>query len=150
MKVDYVIKGSWADKSRKNTEADILKRAGDIEGVAAIFAEEIVQIDGMDDTTNRIRATIDRNNHHSAQWLADLEVREHRRMVSTPLAKGLTHFSSKKELVSVLIDAIDAHHRLVQKNRDISLHNIMIHQPTPSNEQRREDNFKAIIEKMWR
>ncbi|KDR76375.1 hypothetical protein GALMADRAFT_268015 [Galerina marginata CBS 339.88] len=139
--VEYVIKDSWADMSRVYTEADILKRAQGIEGVSQIVAEEIVKVDGEDDTTARIRAIINAKKYKKADWLKQLEVRAHRRIVTTPFAIGLAHFSTKKELISVFIDAIRAHHRLVEKkilHRDISLHNVMMYQPTPSKDMQSE------------
>ncbi|KDR76379.1 hypothetical protein GALMADRAFT_140084 [Galerina marginata CBS 339.88] len=135
--IEYVVKDLWADISGGHTEADILKRAEGIEGVAQIVAEEIVQVGGENDTTARIRAIIDRRKYSRAKWLDELETRVHRRIVMTPFAVGLTHFSTKKELVSVFIDAIATHRRLVEKgilHRDISLHNVMIYQPIPSSD----------------
>ncbi|KDR65852.1 hypothetical protein GALMADRAFT_260062 [Galerina marginata CBS 339.88] len=104
--IEYVIKDLWADISRGHTEAEILERAEGIEGVSQIVAEEIVQVDGENDSTARVRDIIDRENYYKAGWLRELEVRMHRRIVMTPFAVGLTHFSTKKELISVLIDAI--------------------------------------------
>ncbi|KAJ7288028.1 hypothetical protein C8J57DRAFT_1494356 [Mycena rebaudengoi] len=58
-----------------------------------------------------------------------LEKRLHRRVVLTPYAQPLASFESKKELISVFIDAVTAHQHLVEANilhHDISLNNIMM------------------------
>ncbi|KAF8958371.1 hypothetical protein BDZ97DRAFT_2061763 [Flammula alnicola] len=111
-----------------------MKMAGDLEGIAHIVAEEIVQVNGNDDTTAYIREVIDAENYHDRDLYVKLEIRAHRRIVSTPLAQGLPYFSTKKELISVLIDAIEAHRRLVEQSkilhRDISVNNIMMYRPT--------------------
>ncbi|KAF8958358.1 hypothetical protein BDZ97DRAFT_1762234 [Flammula alnicola] len=131
---DYVIKNTWADVSRDLTEPEIMKMAGDLEGIAHIVAEEIVQVNGRDDKTDYIRQVIDAENYRDKNWYAKLEIRAHRRIVSTPLAEALPYFSTKKELISVLIDAIEAHRRLVEEkkilHRDISMNNIMMYRPT--------------------
>ncbi|KAF8958361.1 hypothetical protein BDZ97DRAFT_1668674 [Flammula alnicola] len=104
---DYVIKNTWADVSRDLTEPEIMKMAGDLEGIAHIVAEEIVQVNGRDDKTDYIRQVIDAANYRHKNRYAKLEIRAHRRIVSTPLAQRLPYFSTKKELISVLIDAIE-------------------------------------------
>ncbi|KAF8954122.1 hypothetical protein BDZ97DRAFT_1928800 [Flammula alnicola] len=131
---DYVIKDTWANVFKELTEPEIMKMAGDVEGIAHIVAEEIVQVNDRDDTTANIREVIDAENYHDRDLHADLVIQAHRRIVSTPLAEGLPYFSTKKELVSVLIDAIEAHRRLVEEkkilHRDISMNNIMMYRPT--------------------
>ncbi|KAJ7450056.1 hypothetical protein B0H11DRAFT_325431 [Mycena galericulata] len=129
---DYVIKDTWADTSRPHTEAEILRMAkeANVSGVPTVIADVIVQINGLDDATENIRSTI---THSSPKKLFKayslLEKRVHRRIVLTPYCLPLTSFQSRKELVSIFIDAVTAHRDLVNANilhRDISLNNVMV------------------------
>ncbi|KAH9477135.1 hypothetical protein JR316_0011051 [Psilocybe cubensis] len=122
---EYVIKNSWTDVSRLKTEADIMRMADGIEGIAQLIAEEIVHDNSLDNTNVKDYKRMD--------WYDKLEVRVHRRLVTTPVAQPVEYFKSKKELLSVIIDGIEAHARLLEKHilhRDISMANIMIHRPS--------------------
>ncbi|KAH7918560.1 hypothetical protein BV22DRAFT_979185, partial [Leucogyrophana mollusca] len=58
------------------------------------------------------------------------ETRAHRRLLLQPYARPLTMFSSRRELLSCLVDIIDAHLHVVKRgvlHRDISLNNVMIY-----------------------
>ncbi|KAJ6583827.1 hypothetical protein DFH09DRAFT_1274943 [Mycena vulgaris] len=127
---DYVIKDVWADTSRPHTEVEILRKAEEayVSGVPTVVADAIVQINSIDDSTENIRFTITKATKGLFQAYSKLEKRLHRRIVLTPYCLPLTSFSSRKELVSLLIDAVTAHRDLVNAkilHRDISLNNIM-------------------------
>ncbi|PPQ92533.1 hypothetical protein CVT25_010366, partial [Psilocybe cyanescens] len=130
---DYVIKNTWTDVYRMKTEADIMRMASDVEGIAHLVADEIVKHNGEDDSTSTIRSLLPKlEDYYRRHWYDKLEVRVHRRLVTSPVAESLAHFKSKKELLTVLIDAIEAHARLVEKHilhRDISMANVMIYRP---------------------
>lgn len=109
--LDYVIKNNWTDVSRHHTEADVLRRAESVQGIAHLVGEEVVRINGREDSTDSIRSVIkDLNNYDRRDWYNKLEVRVHRRMVTSPLGEPLSSFRSKKELLMVLIDVIDGMH----------------------------------------
>ncbi|KAJ6631004.1 hypothetical protein B0H10DRAFT_702932 [Mycena sp. CBHHK59/15] len=117
--LDFVIKDNWNDPSATLTEAMILDIAKDIPGITKLIALETIIIDGEMDSTARLRSVVP----------DAVETRLHQRMVLTPFAQKIQSFKSRKELVSVFIDAIEAHRRLVEKNIlhcDISINNIMI------------------------
>lgn len=104
---EYVIKNTWTDVSRLKTEGDIMRMADGTEGLARLVAEEIVQYNAKDDSTSTIRSIIPMlKDYYRKAWYDKLEVRVHRRLVTTPVADSLENFKSKKELLSVLIDAI--------------------------------------------
>ncbi|KAJ7242805.1 hypothetical protein B0H12DRAFT_1236679 [Mycena haematopus] len=118
--VDFVIKDNWTDIKRSHIEARILEIAKDIPGIAKLVALETVTINRTKDSTAALRSIL---NGHSP------EIRLHQRMVMTPLAQKISHFRTKKELISVFIDAMEAHRSLVEKkilHCDISSNNIMI------------------------
>ncbi|PPQ87328.1 hypothetical protein CVT25_002078 [Psilocybe cyanescens] len=128
---DYIIKNTWSDNLRIQTEADILRLAKDVDGIAHLVAAGMVRLNGKVDSTANIRACICEDYHLKALY-DKLEVRLHRRLVTFPVADKLTSFKSKRELLTVLISAIEAHGRLVDKHilhRDISIANIMIYRP---------------------
>ncbi|KAJ7116397.1 hypothetical protein C8R44DRAFT_792419 [Mycena epipterygia] len=121
--VDFVIKDNWNDVGIPLTEAAILEMAKDIPGVTKLITLETVMINRAIDSTAPLRSVIaDRS----------LGIKLHQRMVLTPFARKLSHFTSRKELISVFIDAIEAHSGLVDANIihcDISSNNIMIADP---------------------
>ncbi|KAJ7454763.1 hypothetical protein FB451DRAFT_653075 [Mycena latifolia] len=122
---DFVIKDNWTDPACKVSEADILEIAKDIPGVTKLIALETVMIDRAEDSTAALRSVISDN---------FLGVRQHQRMVLTPFARKISYFRTKKELISVFIDAIEAHRSLVEKNIlhcDISSTNLMISEAAP-------------------
>ncbi|KAF7330309.1 hypothetical protein MVEN_02469000 [Mycena venus] len=116
--VDIVIKDNWNDVEHSYIEAGILETAKDIPGIAKLVTLETVMINRTKDSTALLRSILN-----------GPEIRLHQRMVMTPFAQKISHFRSKKELISVFIDAIEAHRSLVHKNIlhcDISSNNIMI------------------------
>ncbi|KAJ6613619.1 hypothetical protein B0H10DRAFT_219274 [Mycena sp. CBHHK59/15] len=128
---DFAIKDTWADKSRPHTEAEILRMAQAVEGVPRVVADVVVQINGVDDTTRNLRATIRGPADGQKLFVAysSVEERIHRRLVLTPYALPLTSFRSRKELISIFIDAVTAHRDLLAANilhRDISMKDLML------------------------
>ncbi|KAF8207151.1 hypothetical protein K438DRAFT_2013684 [Mycena galopus ATCC 62051] len=118
--VDFVVKDNWTDIRHSHIEAGILDTAKDVPGIAKLVVLETVTINRTKDSTAALRSIL---NGRSP------EIRLHQRMVMTPLARKILHFRSKKELISVFIDAIEAHRSLVGKkilHCDISSNNIMI------------------------
>ncbi|KAJ7135411.1 hypothetical protein C8R43DRAFT_1132628 [Mycena crocata] len=121
---DFVIKDTWADASRPHPEAEILRMAEGIEGVAQVVADVVVVVNGVEDSTDSLRSAIDPEGKY-----AHIETRIHRRLVLTPFGAPLSQFSSRKELVSIFIDVVTAHRDLyVRKilHRDISVNNVML------------------------
>ncbi|KAJ7747934.1 hypothetical protein DFH07DRAFT_830621 [Mycena maculata] len=131
---DFVIKDTWADDSRPHTEAEILRMAEGIEGVPNVVADVIVEIKNIEDSTKALRSTVapltGARGTKLQQMLSTIEHRIHRRLVLTPFALALSHFASRKELISIFIDAVLAHRELFSKrkilHRDISINNIML------------------------
>ncbi|KAJ7746404.1 hypothetical protein B0H16DRAFT_964545 [Mycena metata] len=125
---DFVIKDSWNEKNQSHIEAGILEVAKDIPGIAKLVTLETVVVDRMKDSTAHLRSILNDSDNSPA-------LRLHERMVMTPFARKIAFFRSKKELISVFIDAIEAHRSLVDKNIlhcDISSNNIMISDSTSS------------------
>lgn len=125
---DVVIKSLWADQSRLHTEADFLRIAGNIKGISTLVAEEAVMEGDKPRSTTTIRQALcdhDREDEFNA-----IEVRHHYRLVLKPFGIHVEHFASKKELLSVLKDCIEAHEKLVYERHvlhsDISDNNVMI------------------------
>ncbi|KAJ7138415.1 hypothetical protein C8R43DRAFT_1202310 [Mycena crocata] len=121
---DFVIKDTWADASRAHTEAGILRMADGVQGIAQVVADVIVVINDLEDSTDNLRSLIDPEGKH-----AHIETRSHRRLVLTPFGAPLSQFASRKELVSIFIDAVTAHRDLYDRkilHRDISVNNVML------------------------
>ncbi|KAJ7106493.1 hypothetical protein C8R43DRAFT_209819 [Mycena crocata] len=118
---DFVIKDNWNDKTSLS-EADILNIGKDIPGITKLITLKTVVIDRAEDSTAALRSIVINNSPSRG-------VRVHQRLVLTPLARKISYFRSRKELISVFIDVIKAHDGLVQKkilHCDISSNNIMI------------------------
>ncbi|KAJ7039592.1 hypothetical protein C8F04DRAFT_1085819 [Mycena alexandri] len=126
--VDFVIKDNWNEKNQNHIEAGILEVAKDIPGIAKLVTLETVIVDRTKDSTAPLRSILNGSDNSPP-------FRLHQRMVMTPFARKIAFFRSKKELISVFIDAIEAHRSLVDKNIlhcDISSNNIMISDSTSS------------------
>jgi len=106
---DYAIKDSWVDSGRDTTEIQFLKKAEQcgIEGVPRVVESKDLMVRGVNDTTDSHRPTFSRDNP-SNNVFKHLENRVHRRLVLTPCAIPITHFMSKRELISVLIDIVES------------------------------------------
>ncbi|TRM60810.1 hypothetical protein BD626DRAFT_406906, partial [Schizophyllum amplum] len=126
--VDVVIKSLWADQSRLHTEAEFLRRAKGIEGISTLIAEEIVKDGDIPRSTATIRRAL--RDHDRDEELDAIEERRHHRLVLKPFGVHVEHFTSKKELLSVLKDCVEAHEKLVYERHimhsDISDNNVMI------------------------
>ncbi|KAF9476620.1 hypothetical protein BDN70DRAFT_923155 [Pholiota conissans] len=126
---DVVIKTVWVDEESGMNEREIMGLVGDVEGVVKLVASEAVLVNGEEDTTDHVRLVI-QESYADFQNMNDIEIRALHRLVLTPYAQEITQFSSKRELLSVFIDAVQAHKRLLNKgilHYDINLENIMIH-----------------------
>jgi hypothetical protein len=104
---DFVIKDIWANMDTKPTEAEILNHLRDsgVQGVPVFERAAVVKNNGEADTTAQARSCIP-NTGPLHRRLAQIERREHRRIVMSPLAKPLYEFRSKIELLTALRDAI--------------------------------------------
>ncbi|EIN14714.1 hypothetical protein PUNSTDRAFT_130341 [Punctularia strigosozonata HHB-11173 SS5] len=130
-----IIKDSWIDVSRSEKECDILKteKAKKTEGIVHMDDYERVQVDGVIDSTAIIRCKVDaapKKVQKKKKKGRKPEIREHYRLILREHGVSLTHFATRRELLSVLIDAIEAHRRMRKDchvlHRDISFHNILI------------------------
>jgi hypothetical protein len=104
---DFVIKDTWADASRPHTEADILRKAQDVEGIPKVVADIIVKVNGVEGRTHNLRSNITPTTGcklHEA--CSEIEKRIHRRLVLTPFGSALSTFASRKELISIFIDVV--------------------------------------------
>jgi hypothetical protein len=91
---EFVIKDTWIQTGRKNSEIDILFLVAGIPCVPTIVhGEDLKLSDGVLDSTGIIRAN---QNWH--------EERIHRRIVMKPVGESIFKFESKKELIGTLID----------------------------------------------
>jgi hypothetical protein len=151
---DYVIKDTWADTARPQSEKRILDKLRDVEGVPRAKEEKIINLDGKLDSTDCRRTLSGRRPSGPAQKrFRCLENRVHVRLVLEPFAIPIWDFATKRELISVFIDIvrstftsfvltsnvtlpISVHERLINDkqilHRDISLNNVMIYTPEPS------------------
>jgi hypothetical protein len=96
---DFVIKDTWTDRASSFTESDMLELAKDIPGITKLVARETVMINHAVDSTEALRSIVTGENL--------VGVRHHQRLVLTPFARSIRYFRSKKELISVFVDAIE-------------------------------------------
>ncbi|TFY76453.1 hypothetical protein EWM64_g7557 [Hericium alpestre] len=129
---NFIIKDYWADTARQSNEAELLKEAIDISGLAGWCADEDLRLGDTDDTTASHGRTLldDLDDYPNAEDYQNLEIRIHRRIVLKDCGTPIQNFSTRRELVGVFIDTIKTHRALhdLKKilHRDISLRNIMI------------------------
>ncbi|KAJ7220055.1 hypothetical protein GGX14DRAFT_585300 [Mycena pura] len=119
--LDFVIKDSWNPAGSTHAEAHVLDIAKDIPGIPDLIAKETVMFNRTADSTATLRSILSQDDMP--------EIRVHQRMVTIPFARKISYFKSRRELISVFIDAIEAHQGLVSKNvlhADVSFNNIMI------------------------
>ncbi|KAJ7704302.1 hypothetical protein B0H17DRAFT_921412 [Mycena rosella] len=94
---DFVIKDTWADNSRPHTEAGILRKAQDVEGVPKVIADVVVEINGVPGSTDALRSIIMSTTGPTSKFskkYSTIEQRIHRRLVLTPFGHALYHFAS--------------------------------------------------------
>ncbi|KAL1745173.1 hypothetical protein HDZ31DRAFT_36985 [Schizophyllum fasciatum] len=110
--MSVVIKSSWVDTSRTRTEEDFLEMAlaQQVRGVPTLVAYETVTYDGKCITTARFRKELCK----PAQ-LKDVEDRELTRLVMAEHGSPLSSFTDKVELLSGLLDGVEAHQELYEK-----------------------------------
>jgi hypothetical protein len=99
----FVIKDSWANGSRRHTEAEFLQLAQDVEGLAKMVDQQLLTINGRPDSTDDRRAGLELTSSADAIY-EKLEVRIHYRIVLTPVGDPLHNFSSREELILSMID----------------------------------------------
>jgi len=106
---DYAIKDSWVDSGRDTTEIQFLKKAEQcgVERVPRMVESKDLMVCGVNNTTNSHQLTFSRDNPSNNVFKL-LENRVHRRLVLTPCTIPITHFMSKQELISVLIDIVES------------------------------------------
>ncbi|KAF5317516.1 hypothetical protein D9619_013202 [Psilocybe cf. subviscida] len=121
----YVIKDAWTlDTSRRHAEEDLLRRLHSIDGIPVLVGHTTVA-NGLDlhHCTKTVRQLL------QGRDLSAVEDRVHKRIVTTPLARDLADFNTKRELLHVLIDAVGIHRDMCAEkvlHRDVSAGNIMI------------------------
>ncbi|KAF7343467.1 hypothetical protein MVEN_01779600 [Mycena venus] len=126
----FVIKDTWADASRPQTEADILRMVQGVDGVPKVVQDIIVKVNGKEGRTHTLRSHLPPK---FDELNSQIERRVHRRLVLTPLGNSLSTFASRKELISAFIDAVTAHRDLYNVNilhRDLSINNILLVSPS--------------------
>ncbi|KAJ6511339.1 hypothetical protein C8R47DRAFT_1034461 [Mycena vitilis] len=131
---DFVVKDAWVDTSHPHREAEMLQLAHDVEGVPKLVADIIVQVNGVEERTQNLRSNIAPTTEPGENTLYEacsaMVKKIHRRLVTSHFAKRLPTFATRKELVSIFIDVINAHRDLYLKanilHRDMSVNNIML------------------------
>ena len=107
---EYIVKDSWVDTSREDSEADILRELKEqkIPGVPEIVGDEKVCVDGVADSTQRIRSTLFRHGEWMNEKYSRIEMREHHRILMRPFGRKLENFRSLKELLQAIRDVANS------------------------------------------
>jgi len=107
--MDYVIKDTWIDTARQ-TKHKILNKLQGVEGVPRVVEAKVLTIHGHTDLTDSRRAMFrDLSitcNASDRQRFKKLENCIHVRLVLEPFTTPIWNFTSKRELLSVLIDIV--------------------------------------------
>ncbi|KAL1725451.1 hypothetical protein EV714DRAFT_240006 [Schizophyllum commune] len=126
---DYVIKSTWVNVRREETEISFFKQAEGVNGIPTLIDHEVVvDSKGIPRPTDLFRAPLLRS--HRREELRGIDVLHLHRLVMQPFAIPLAEFSSKEELLSAIRDAVEAHLVLCEErgilHNDISEHNVML------------------------
>lgn len=108
-----LVKDNWVDMARVEREAEILKSLADIEHhqyIPEVLKNEVVQFQGEDDTTARIRKSLLRkvvkDGKVTWEWLDEKcknnEIRRHERILLTPFGMRIENFRSLEELLNAI------------------------------------------------
>ncbi|KAF8546252.1 hypothetical protein OG21DRAFT_1527957, partial [Imleria badia] len=125
----YVVKDCWTRSGRMAIEEDMLRRMkekGLTYGVPVLAVAWTVQISGKDDSTD-----LRRPSYLFEQGSLPPETRIHCHLLLESVDEPLTSFSCIQELLSVLINIVDVHERLIFLccilHRAISINNILMY-----------------------
>ncbi|KAL1707447.1 hypothetical protein EV121DRAFT_268524 [Schizophyllum commune] len=126
---DYVIKSTWVNVRREETEISFFKQAEGVNGIPTLIDHEVVvDSKGIPRSTDLFRAPLLRS--HRREELRGIDVLHLHRLVMQPFAIPLAEFSSKEELLLAIRDAVEAHLVLCEErgilHNDISEHNVML------------------------
>jgi hypothetical protein len=108
---EYAIKDTWTDTSR-TPEAELMEMLKDVEGIPTLVAAEMLNHEDGRDVTSYFRKSFNKKKtkgkgkSKSKKQTRIVEDRQHWLLVTTPFAQPLPSFSSKKELLSALVDTI--------------------------------------------
>lgn len=107
---EYVIKDNWPNTMRTKSEHQFLERAKErgVSGVPRLIGYEDLPVNQVVDSSvpSRILTPEDVKRHAGTKM--EIEMRAHRRLVLQPQAVPLPHFSSRRELISVLADIVQS------------------------------------------
>ncbi|KLO16812.1 hypothetical protein SCHPADRAFT_788511, partial [Schizopora paradoxa] len=106
---ELIVKDSWVDTSRKDTEAKILRilNAAGVRGVPTLIDDEVVQFDGVPDSTFRARASFFLDGKWASKEDKEIEIREHRRILMKPFGRKLEGFKTLLGFVTAIRDVAD-------------------------------------------
>lgn len=101
---EYIVKDSWVNKARAESEANILRHLNQkgVTGVPYLVDDEAVSFGGETDTTARFRFSLSN---------AGPELRDHHRILMKPFGKRLENFRSLPEFMQVMRDVANSKHR---------------------------------------
>ncbi|KZT44266.1 hypothetical protein SISSUDRAFT_1116026 [Sistotremastrum suecicum HHB10207 ss-3] len=124
----YAIKDSWRDLNRDFHEGHFFDKIQDLgyrDGIVEVVEFAAVEIgDGQQDTIAKtVRQGI--QGHRKSSF----DHRGHVRLLMKGFGVSLDHFSSLRELIGVIMDAIKGHQKLVGRkilHRDVSFGNILM------------------------
>ncbi|KAF5326949.1 hypothetical protein D9619_005043 [Psilocybe cf. subviscida] len=129
--LEYAIKDMWTDTSR-TPQADLLEILKGVEGITTLVAAEMLNHEDGQDATSYSCKNVDMNKTKSKSKEHIIETRQQWILVKSPLGQPIPSFSSKKELLSALVDIVQAHKDMLTKgvlHCDISLDNALIYTP---------------------
>ncbi|KAL1755703.1 hypothetical protein FB107DRAFT_212902 [Schizophyllum commune] len=127
---EYVVKSTWVNVRREESEMSFLEQAQGVDGIPTLVDHElVVDAQGRPRSTDLFRAPLRRSSARQHE-LHGIDVLQLHRLVMQPLARPLSDFRSKEELLSAIRDAVAAHLVLCHErgilHNDISENNIML------------------------
>jgi hypothetical protein len=98
-----ILKSSWIDILRPEKEYDLLAKAEHVHGIAHMIKHDVVKVDGIIDSTQIIR---DELGLKYAKGKKPVEIRQHHRLLLRECGLSLSKFATRRELLSIFVDAI--------------------------------------------
>ncbi|KAL1664388.1 hypothetical protein GGF50DRAFT_54923 [Schizophyllum commune] len=109
---DYVIKNVWVEEKEEHEEGELLMHVQQVAELRLEADELVLRPDGEPYTTTRVRESHEGGKRPIVPyWIPDLVLR---RMVLEPYARPLRDFSSKEELLELMLDALKEHEKIYE------------------------------------
>ncbi|KAG1784903.1 uncharacterized protein HD556DRAFT_1451289 [Suillus plorans] len=127
--VEYALKDCWVEESKKMHEPTVLRMLKGIPNVVELIDDWDVHYEGQPDCTARIRKEYNQDQRDDTAFCN----RFHRCLLLSPCGEPLSHFNSRRELITAFCQFVIAHHAMIERrvlHSDLSPNNFVIYKGT--------------------